>query len=94
MTRADGTHLRLRTMQGIKQAIGLGTGQTEHGVDTVRDERINKCLATGAVAGRPGRHDESIHSARMTPNSAPTSNKATDAMDSIAPSSRFSGARM
>ncbi len=94
MARADGAHLRLRAVQGIKQAVGLGARQAEYRVDSVRDERINQCLATGAVAAAVGTHAARIHSARITPYSAPTSRIATTGKDSMAPISRFSGARM
>ncbi len=93
VARADGAHLGLRPMQGIEQAVGLCTGQTEHGIHAVCDQRINECFTTGTVAGY-GTHCGTVSSTRITPNSAPHSRTANERNESRAPISRFSGARI
>ncbi len=94
MTRTHSTHARLRAVERIKQPVGLGAGQPEDGVDAMRKQRINQRLTTGTVAGVHRGQSQYIHIARTTPNRAPASRTATEANDSSAPNSRFSGARM
>jgi hypothetical protein len=49
VTRTDGAHSRLGLIQGIEKTVGLCTGQPEHCVHPVREQRINERLPAGAV---------------------------------------------
>ena len=91
MTRTDGTHLRLRALQGIEESVGLRTGQPKHRVDLwaiSASTSASPPVRWLAVELKP--RSATVRARRRTRHPLPGRHRSKR---SRAPTSRFSGAR-